>query len=95
MDYKLLLSTFWLVFLAELGDKTQITVFTLAAGSKSRLSVLVGACAALVLSSVVAVLIADQIAKRIGVRWTQGLAGALLVGMGILYLYGALRGSPG
>ena len=91
MDAKVLLATFWTVFLAELGDKTQITVFTLAAGGKSRLSVLLGASAALVLSTVLAVALAEVVASRINPRWTQGIAGALLVAMGGFYLYSALR----
>lgn len=91
MDVKVLLATFWTVFLAELGDKTQITVLTLGAAGKSRLSVLLGASAALVLSTVLAVAFAEVIASRINPRWTQGLAGALLVVMGGVYLYSALR----
>lgn len=91
MDLKVLLATFWTVFLAELGDKTQITVFTLGAAGKSRLSVFVGASAALVLSTLLAVALAEVVARRVDPRWTQGLAGALLVVMGGFYLWGALR----
>ena len=93
MQLKILLVSFWTVFLAELGDKTQITVFTLGAGSKSRLSVFVGASLALVLSTLLAVALADVVAQRINPRWTQGIAGALLMVMGAIYVYGALRPS--
>ncbi|MCC6552230.1 MAG: TMEM165/GDT1 family protein [Polyangiaceae bacterium] len=91
MDIKVLVATFWTVFLAELGDKTQITVFTLSAAGKSRASVLIGASAALVLSTVLAVALADVLASRVNPRWTQGIAGVLLVGMGCVYVYSALR----
>jgi Ca2+/H+ antiporter, TMEM165/GDT1 family len=91
MDLKVLLAAFWTVFLAELGDKTQLAVFTLGAGGKSRSSVFIGASAALMLSTLIAVALADVVASRINPRWTQGLAGALLVAMGGSYLYGALR----
>jgi putative Ca2+/H+ antiporter (TMEM165/GDT1 family) len=91
MDLKVLLATFWTVFLAELGDKTQITVFTLTAAGKSRISVLLGASGALVLSTVLAVALAEVVASRLNPRWTQGAAGALLVMMGGVYLYGALK----
>jgi Ca2+/H+ antiporter, TMEM165/GDT1 family len=91
MDLKLALSTFGVVFLAELGDKTQIAVFTLAAGSKSRWSVMAGASLALITSSLIAVLVADQVAKHVGLRWTQGIAGAVLVALGVIYLVGAVR----
>ncbi|HZM49463.1 MAG TPA: TMEM165/GDT1 family protein, partial [Vicinamibacteria bacterium] len=39
MDWRLLASTFGLVFLAELGDKTQLATLTLAASGKSRWAV--------------------------------------------------------
>ena len=68
MDLKVLFATFWTVFLAELGDKTQITVFTLGAAGKSRLSVFVGASLALVLSTLLAVALAEVVARRIDPR---------------------------
>ncbi|WP_437680349.1 TMEM165/GDT1 family protein [Sorangium sp. So ce131] len=95
MDLKVLLATFWTVFLAELGDKTQLAVFTLGAAGKSRVSVFIGASAALVLSTLIAVALAEVVASRVNPRWTQGLAGALLVVMGAISLYGALRPGAG
>ena len=55
MDWKVLASTFLVVFLAELGDKTQLATLGLAAGSESRISVFVGAAFALVAASAIAV----------------------------------------
>lgn len=95
MDWKLLLSTFSAVFLAELGDKTQLAVLSISAGTKSRWTVFLGASAALVASSLVAVLVAGEVAKRVDPRATQGVAGALLVAMGGYYLYGAITGKGG
>lgn len=92
MDPKLLLTTFAAVFLAELGDKTQLAVLSLAAGTKSRWTVFAGASAALVASTLLAVIVADQVAKRVDPRWTQGLAGLLLIAMGAFYVWSALHG---
>ena len=55
MDFKMLLTTFGLIFLAELGDKTQLATFCFSADCNSRLSVFLGSAGALVLSSLIAV----------------------------------------
>jgi putative Ca2+/H+ antiporter (TMEM165/GDT1 family) len=91
MDLRIVLTTFSTVFLAELGDKTQLAVFSLSAATSSRLSVFLGAAFALVASSALAVLVADRVARYVNPRWTQGAAGTLLVAMGIWYVVGALR----
>lgn len=93
MDLRVLLSTFLAVFLAELGDKTQLTVLTLGSDAKSRWTVFAGASLALVTSTLVAVLAADVIGRFVNPRWTQGIAGGILLVMGAIYLVGALRGA--
>lgn len=63
MDWKVLFSTFGAVFLAELGDKTQLATLALAAGNRSRWLVFIGAATALVCTSLIAVLAAEVISR--------------------------------
>ena len=48
MDLRLFLTVFTTVFLAELGDKTQLATFLYAADAESKLVVFLGAASALV-----------------------------------------------
>ena len=87
MDWKLLASTFAAVFLAEMGDKTQLATMSLAAGG-SRWSVFAGAALALVLTSAVAVLAGEVVARVVPAVWIRRGAGLLFLALGALYLFG-------
>ncbi len=84
----MIFSTFWLVFLAELGDKTQLTTMLLVAQGKSPWAVLIGAASALVLSSVVGVMAGGLVARYVPEVWVRMGAGAGFVVIGILLLAG-------
>ncbi len=88
MDLKLLLSTFSLVFLAELGDKTQLATLSLAASSHSRVSVFLGAAGALILTSGIAVLVGAGLTRVIPEVWIHRAAGVGFIVMGVLFLAG-------
>ena len=75
MDWKLLASTFTLIFLAELGDKTQLATLALAASGKSRLIVFIGAASALIATSGLAVLLGEGIAREVPAVWIRRFAG--------------------
>jgi putative Ca2+/H+ antiporter (TMEM165/GDT1 family) len=88
MDLKLALSTFGVVFLAELGDKTQLATLSLAASGKSRLAVFVGSAAALVVTSGIGVLVGEAVSRVVSPIWIHRVAGLAFVVMGILLLLG-------
>ena len=86
MDIKVLLTTFGMIFLAELGDKTQLATFTFAAESKSRLAVFIGSAGALVLTSLLAVLLGSGIARVVPTNYIKVAAGTLFVVLGVWML---------
>jgi putative Ca2+/H+ antiporter (TMEM165/GDT1 family) len=88
MDLKLLFSTFGLVFVAELGDKTQLATLSLAASGKSRVAVFLGAAAALALTSGIAVLVGGALARAVPEAWIRRIAGVAFLVMGVLMLSG-------
>ena len=85
MDIKLIGSTYAAIFLAELGDKTQLSTLALAAG-KSRWPVFLGAALALLTTTAIAVLAGDAVARFAPPVWIRRGAGVLFVVMGLLFL---------
>ncbi len=90
MDFRAMASVFAVVFLAELGDKTQLAIMGLAADSKALPSVFLGAAAAMLLATVLAVIFGGVIAEYIPPRVIQTVAGGSFVVIGGLMLFGKL-----
>jgi putative Ca2+/H+ antiporter (TMEM165/GDT1 family) len=88
MDWKLLFSTFGLVFLAELGDKTQLATMSLATSGTSRWAVFLGSSLALILTSAIAVLVGGELTRLVPAIWIQRIAGLGFLVMGVLFLVG-------
>ena len=91
-----LMSSLWAVFvtvfLAELGDKTQLATLLFAADTEgSPLGVFLAASSALVLSSFLAVLIGGQLADYVSPRMLKFVAGLGFVGIGIWVLVDAYK----
>jgi putative Ca2+/H+ antiporter (TMEM165/GDT1 family) len=89
MDWKLFLTTFMAIFLAELGDKTQLATLSFAAGSSSRLTVFAASAAALICTSALAVLGGDLVARHVPPIWIQRGAGVLFLVLGAVFLFRA------
>ncbi|KUO76321.1 MAG: hypothetical protein APF77_20100 [Clostridia bacterium BRH_c25] len=87
---KSVLYTFFLVLIAELGDKTQLATMLLAAKSNSIMSVFIGSSAALVCSSFIGVFAGAYLTRYIPPHYIQNSAGVLFIAMGILILSGKL-----
>jgi len=88
MDLKLFATVFATVFVAELGDKTQLATMLYAAdGSHSRLTVFLAAAGALVLSSAIGVLAASLIGRYLDPKLLRWVAGAGFVAVGIWTLW--------
>lgn len=92
MDLKLLATTFVMVFLAELGDKTQLATFCLSAECESsRMTVFLGSAGALVLSSLIAVLLGNVVNKMIPVNWIKIAAGMFFLIIGAWTIYSVVK----
>ncbi|HID11053.1 MAG TPA: TMEM165/GDT1 family protein [Candidatus Latescibacteria bacterium] len=88
-DIKALLAVFWSVFLAELGDKTQIATFCFASQKGlSRTEVFLAAASALVVSSLAAVVLGAQFGRVLSPKLIRLASGMAFIGLGIWVLWG-------
>lgn len=87
MDIKLMLTTFGLVFLAELGDKTQLAAFCLSANCDSKLSVFIGSASALVMTSLLAVLLGGMIGRFVSPQHIKIGAGLFFILVGLWTIF--------
>jgi Ca2+/H+ antiporter, TMEM165/GDT1 family len=88
MDWRVLMTTFGIIFLAELGDKTQIAAMTLAAQKKRPWEVFIGAALALAAVSAIGVLVGGLLGNYLPVEWIKRVAGAAFIVIGVLVLIG-------
>jgi putative Ca2+/H+ antiporter (TMEM165/GDT1 family) len=77
MDWKTLATTFGAIFVAELGDKTQLATLTLSAEARAKWAVFAGSALALV---------ATSITRFVPPHWLRRIAGAVFIALGVLYL---------
>jgi putative Ca2+/H+ antiporter (TMEM165/GDT1 family) len=85
-------STFGLVALAELGDKTQLAVIALSGRYGDPVAVFVGASIALVAVSTAGVMAGRMIAGRVSLQVVELVAAALFIVLGLVFLLGGIPG---
>ena len=84
MDLKVLATVFASVFLAELGDKTQLATLLFAADQAvSRLAVFVAASAALVIATGIGVLAGGLVSQYVSPSALKAVAGAGFIAIGL------------
>jgi putative Ca2+/H+ antiporter (TMEM165/GDT1 family) len=88
MDWRVLFTTFGIIFLAEMGDKTQLAAMTMAAEKKRPWEVFFGASLALVTVSAVGIIVGTALGQYLPVEWIKRVAGAAFVVIGLLILIG-------
>ena len=81
------ITTFTTIFIAELGDKTQIATLMLSAESGKPTIVFIGSSLALISSSIVGVLIGKWVSKKLSPSKFALFTGALMILISIFLAY--------
>jgi putative Ca2+/H+ antiporter (TMEM165/GDT1 family) len=90
MEWKIFGTAFLTLFLAELGDKTQLAVITMTAKTDSKLAVFLGASAALIVVTLLAVLFGSILTEFVPAEWLQRIVAIAFITIGVLMLWGKL-----
>lgn len=86
MDFKVILTTFTAVFMAELADKTQLVGIGLAGKTLKPFSVFLGSVSAYLIITAVSVFVGAMIGKHLNPVYLKFIGGFLFLILGILML---------
>jgi putative Ca2+/H+ antiporter (TMEM165/GDT1 family) len=90
MNWTVFFTIFVSVFIAELGDKTQLATMLFAADKEvSKYTVFFAASAALIVASAIGVLAGSLLAEYINEKYLHYIAGIGFIGIGVFTLYNA------
>lgn len=84
MDWKVFSATFGVIFLAELGDKTQLAAITAVSETHKPVAVFLGASLALVVVTLLGVLFGEALTRAIPAPVLKKIAGTAFIVIGIL-----------
>jgi len=88
MDWRVMLTTFGVIFLAEMGDKTQLAAMTMAAQTKRPWEVFIAASVALVAVSAIGVIVGGVVSQYVPLEWIRRVAAVFFILVGVLMLIG-------
>jgi putative Ca2+/H+ antiporter (TMEM165/GDT1 family) len=91
LDWKAAFITFSLIFVAELGDKTQLMVMSMSAKSRSPGAIFFGAAVALVASALFAVLAGDILLRHVPLRMVRLVTGISFIVIGGVFVFRTLK----
>jgi putative Ca2+/H+ antiporter (TMEM165/GDT1 family) len=86
MDWRVFLTTFGVIFLAEMGDKTQLAAMTMAAQTKKPWAVFIAAALALTAVSAIGVVVGGMVGDYIPIIWVKRVAAVAFILIGVLML---------
>lgn len=87
MDWRGLIVVFWSVFLAEMGDKTQLATVMFSAEGRDPYIVFIGSAVALILTAGIGVVAGNWLSTRIDPSYIKILAGAGFIIIGVWTLF--------
>lgn len=88
MDWKIFLTTFGTIFLAELGDKTQLATIMMTSETRRPLSVFVGAALSLTLVTLIGVFVGEGLTSIVPENLLKKGAALAFIAIGVVMFVG-------
>lgn len=88
LNWQVFWITFGTVFLAEIGDKTQLAALTMTADTKAPVAVFLGASMALCLATLIGVAVGGLLTQYVPDHIIKKVAGLAFIVIGVLILLG-------
>lgn len=88
MNLRVMMAAFTTLFLAEMGDKTQLAVLTLTASTQRPLAVFAGAGCALLVVTALGVLVGAGVSRVVPVWLLHKAAAVAFIAIGVFLLFG-------
>jgi len=85
--WKVFITTFSVMFIAELGDKTQLAVISLASRYRSPVVVFIAASLAMVTATAIGTAVGSSLPAIIGSKAIKIVSGAIFIIFGLLILF--------
>lgn len=86
MDWRIFLTTFGVIFLAEMGDKTQLAAMTMAAQTKRPWTIFIASSLALACVSALGVVVGGTLGEYLPLIWIKRTAAVAFIIIGVLIL---------
>lgn len=90
MDWKVLAAAFGTIFLAELGDKTQLAAIMMTSKTKAPVSVFTGTVLALAVVTLIGVLFGEGLVRVVPEHVIKTIAAVAFILIGVLMLLGKM-----
>lgn len=85
-------TTFLTIFLAEIGDKTQLSTLLMSAESQSPWVVFLGSAAALITTSLLGVIVGSWVASRLSPKTVEKASGVMLLLISLMLFWDLVSG---
>lgn len=85
-------TTFLTIFLAEIGDKTQLSTLLMSAESHSPWVVFLGSAAALITTSLLGVVVGSWMANRLSPKTVEKASGIMLLFISVMLFWDLIAG---